>query len=321
MLASVTPAQAAMARRIAGATRYDTAAAVARDRWQHPSDVFLARGDDPSDALAAAYGSGLHGSPVLLTPHDTLPDSTRAELESIGPDRVRILGGTAAVGEKVADAIRAMGIAVVRHAGANRYGTAASVAQSEDASIVGQWGEQGRTALLANGHAPFDALAAGPLAAGQLFPVLLTEATSIPAETKAALDHLGIKHVIVLGGEAAVSEVVAASLQASGRTVRRVAGADRMATAVAVAGLLEELGMKPTRAALVSASTPADALGAGPWGAPATPVLLCETSQHCGTATKTWAMQHPLDEVVAIGGSDAVSDAALGEIAGAASAP
>jgi putative cell wall-binding protein len=277
--------------------------------------VFLARGDDPSDALAAAYGSGLHSSPVLLTTRDALPDSTRAALQSIAPDRVRILGGTAAVSEHVADAIRSMGIIVVRHAGADRYGTAASVAESEDASIVGQWGEQGRTALLANGHAPFDALAAGPLAAGQLFPVLLTDVSTIPAATNEALDHLGIKYVIVLGGVTAVSEVVVAALQAGGRTVRRVAGMDRMATAVAVAGLLEELGMHPSRAALASASTPADALGAGPWGAPATPVLLCETKSSCGSATRTWATQHSVQEVVAIGGPNAISDAALDEVA------
>lgn len=306
-----------MGRRIAGDDRYATAAAVALDRWHHPSDVFLARGDDPSDALAAAYGSGLHSSPVLLTTRDALPDVTRAALQTLTPRLVRVLGGTSAVSDGVVASLRAMGFAVLRHAGADRYGTAAVVARSEDASIVGQWKEEGRTALLANGRRPFDALAAGPLAAGQLFPILLTETDAVPAPTQEALDALGIRHVIVLGGTDAVADSVLASLQAGGRTARRVAGQDRMASAVAIAGLLEELGISPVRASLVSATTPADALGAGPWGAPDTPVLLCATPASCGPTTRQWAAARSLQEVVAIGGQLAVSDVALADMAGA----
>jgi putative cell wall-binding protein len=279
--------------------------------------VFLARGDDPSDALAAAYGSGLHDSPVLLTTRDALPDSTRAALRTIAPTRVRILGGPAAFSDAVVESVRAMGYEIIRHQGADRYGTAAAIARSEDASIVGQWKEEGRTALLANGRRPFDALAAGPLAAGQLFPILLTETDAVPAPTQSALDALGIRHVIVLGGTDAVSDGVIAALQAGGRTVRRVAGQDRMASAVAVARLLEELDIRPVRASLVSATTPADALGAGPWGAPDSPVLLCETAGSCGQTTRQYAAERSLQEVVAIGGRLAVSDGALAEMAGA----
>lgn len=155
-----------------------------------------------------------------------------------------------------------------------------------------------------------DALAGGPLAAGQLFPLLLTTTDVIPPATQSLLDDYDIQHVIVLGGTSAVSVGVVASLTASGRTVRRVAGANRMATAVAVAGLLEELGYQPSRVALTSATSTADALAAGPWAAPGTPVLLCETPSFCGEATISWAVMHDATEVVVFGGSAAVSDSA-----------
>jgi len=55
---TATPARATTMRRIAGADRYATAAAVGLDRWGNGSvsDTFVANGTDPSDALAAAFG-------------------------------------------------------------------------------------------------------------------------------------------------------------------------------------------------------------------------------------------------------------------------
>jgi putative cell wall-binding protein len=302
-------------RRIAGDDRYATAAAVALDRWEHPSDVFLASGADPADALAGAYGSGLHSSPVLLTARDELPSATVDALRSIGPRTVRVLGGSASISDAVVAEVERMGPRVIRHAGADRFATAVAVAESEDASIIGTYKGKGHTALLANGRRPFDALAAGPLSAGQLFPILLTEADAIPEVTVDALGHLGIQHVIVLGGTGAVSDAVLDSLAARGVTAERVAGATRAATAVAVAGVLAELGYDGSTIALTSATSVADALGAGPWGAPRSPVLLCETASACGSATLDWAKEHGPDEVVVIGGTAGVSDAAAEQVA------
>ena len=315
LLLMSTPVRAATWRRIARDDRYGTAAAVALDRWPSTSDVFIASGADPADALAGAYGSGLHGSPLLLTARDAIPRPTLDALHAINPHLVHILGGPGSVSDAVAETLRSEGYEVTRHAGTDRFGTAAAVARSGGTEIIGTWQNEGRTAVLANGRRPFDALAAGPLVAGQLTPILLTETTVLPAVTGAALDDLDIEHVIVLGGSAAVSDEVVASLKASGRTVRRVAGTDRMETAVAIAGMLEELGMVPTRAALVSAASAADALGAGLWGAPDAPVLLCQTRMFCGTATSMWAHAHDLDEVVVVGGTSAVSDLAAAEVA------
>src|SRR5437660_1776123 len=91
------------------------------------------------------------------------------------------------------------------------------------------------TVLRVSGAA--DALAAGPVAYGQQWPIVLTASDVLPAATKQALDDLHVAHVIVVGGTAAVGDGVVQVLQASGRSVERIAGVNRMATATALAEL------------------------------------------------------------------------------------
>lgn len=316
VLLTATAAHAASTRRLAGGDRYETAAVVSLDRWDHPTDPVLASGEDPADALAGAFVAGLHGSPLLLTARDSLPFATLAALRSIEPRVVHVLGGTASISEDVVDQLQDEGWVVKRHAGTDRYGTAVAAALSEGPAIIGSYLSEGRTAIMANGHRPFDALAAGPLAAGQLLPILLTTTHSVPPVTMEGLDDMGIAHVIVMGGTGVVSEAVVERLEASGRTVRRVAGADRASTAIALADLLEdELGYDVEVASVVSATDWADALAAGPWGYPDMPVLLCESSASCGATTTEWVAGQRLDELVVVGGRASVSDAAAQELA------
>lgn len=88
-------AQLPNARRISGATRFETAVELAK--WGRGEGVsadraFVARGDIFIDALAA----GAAGSPTLLTAPTSLPDSTAAFLRSDVQSAV-VLGGTVAV--------------------------------------------------------------------------------------------------------------------------------------------------------------------------------------------------------------------------------
>src|SRR3712207_8614614 len=48
------------------------------------SDVVLARGDVPFDALAGAYVAGTHISPVLLTGRDAVPDASLEAIDELG---------------------------------------------------------------------------------------------------------------------------------------------------------------------------------------------------------------------------------------------
>jgi putative cell wall-binding protein len=125
--AVVPPAGAGPAvERIAGADRYETAAAVSRAAFPDGAPVaFLAAGTAYADALATAPAAAAAGGPVLLTAPDALAAATRSELDRLHPASVVVVGGTSAVSDAVASAAGA----TERVAGADRYETAAALAR------------------------------------------------------------------------------------------------------------------------------------------------------------------------------------------------
>lgn len=119
----------------------------------------------------------------------------------------------------------------VRAAGPDRYATAAVVSQGSFAPSVGS------SVFLASGESFADALAAGPAAASVDGPLLLTAASGLPAPTAAELTRLKPGSVHVVGGPDRVPDAVLNAVRAllPTATVDRIAGADRYATAVALA--------------------------------------------------------------------------------------
>jgi putative cell wall-binding protein len=325
LLALADPAHAAdgeaTVRRFAGADRFATAAQLALDRFPSTTDAVLARADDPADALAGSYVAGSHIGPILLANRRSVPAVSMDTLRALHVHKVRVLGGTGVLGPEVVAQLQAAGFTVERVAGTDRYATAAAVARNSGTANVGVRGTRGRTILLANGTQPADALAAGPLAYGQQWPVLLTTASTLPAATRQALDELAIRHVVVVGGAAAVSQGIVGQLEASGRTVERVAGVDRMGTATAVADLIVSLGEPLTGIGVANASSFADALALGVHAAPATPVLLCAALDDCGPTTLSWiaARANLVDTIVIAGGTGVVGSTAETQLRAAAS--
>lgn len=249
MLAIPTPTSAAPTLdttvRLAGATRYSTAAAIA-NKVGCSNDIILASGENQPDALAAAALARAVQAPILLTPSTSLSPDASAEIgicASAAAQTVHILGGESAVSAAVASAVDALpNVTVNRISGPNRYETAVEIANTVGAGAIGQFLGK-RTAILASGTSFADALAAGPIsyrgvvggtAAGP-HPILLTTADALPPVTDAALTSLGVTQVVIAGGPAVVSDAVETAIEAKGITVIRVAGANRYATAAALA--------------------------------------------------------------------------------------
>jgi lactocepin len=306
--------------RISGDDEFVTAGELAK-HWPSASDAVIARADDPADALAGSYIAGSHITPILLAQQHSVPQATLDALKRLGTYHVRVLGGEKALGSEVTDALKSAGMKQIdRIAGADRYETAKLVAENSGPANVGQRSGMGPTVILANGIQPADALAAAPLSYGQQWPIVLTATDALPDATKQALDDLHIAHVIVVGGTAAVSDAVVRTLQASGRTVARIAGANRMATAAALGDMLLTIGQQVSRVEVVSTSSTAIALALGPHAAPDAPVLLCASKDDCGTETIGWIKTHAaaVSTVVIAGGTDQISSTAESQLASAA---
>lgn len=210
--------------RLAGDTRIQTATAVSRHDFPTPGSapaVVLARGDDPNgfaDALAGTPLAHRLGAPMLITFPSELHPDTEAELVRVLPPggTVTVLGGEVAIAPAVTDRIEALGFAVDRVAGADRFATAVEIAH--------ELGDPD-TLLLATGRNFADALAAGAAAVEADGAVLLTEQDARDATTDAYLDDRAGATVWAVGGPAARPYP-----EADG-----IIGADRIATAVQVA--------------------------------------------------------------------------------------
>jgi hypothetical protein len=92
-----------------------------------PTVAFLADAGNFPDALAAGAVAGPMGGPVLLTGKDSLDAEAARVLGALRPDLVVIAGGPAAVSDKVAADVKALGLQVRRVSGAGRTATAAAL--------------------------------------------------------------------------------------------------------------------------------------------------------------------------------------------------
>ncbi|MDP2234399.1 MAG: cell wall-binding repeat-containing protein [Actinomycetota bacterium] len=200
-------------QRIPGSTRYETAKNVADKIDQingAPSDtVFVVRGDSFADALAVSPFAYSQRLPILLTPPGGLDAYTRSYIELNDVADVRIAGGTGAVSAAVAtsiDSLNSGATDVDRMDGANRYETAAKVA--EECVSLG-WGDWNAIGLATGMNFP-DALSGGAALGTRGGVLLLTETGTL---SQAAYDAISgnaspTTIALVLGGTAAVNDAV-----------------------------------------------------------------------------------------------------------------
>lgn len=275
LTAAAAPATAGPTiRRLAGTDRYATAVAVSRASYPTTATAtatlaVLTTGADFPDALAGGAAAATLGGPVLLTPRDGVPSAVIDEIRRLKVSRVLVLGGTRAVSETATTQLRFQNVEVERIAGAGRYETAALVSRRTFASPA-------PVVYVATGADYPDALGGAAAAGRQQAPVLLVAKATLPPATAAELDRLRPARIVLLGGTGAVSTAVERGLAAYAPSVVRIAGADRYATASAVA---RSTPGATSAAFLATGRSFADALSGGPAAARAhAPVLLVPRS-------------------------------------------
>lgn len=180
-----------------------------------------------------------------------------------------------------------------RLAGSDRYETSAQISKASY--------ETSETAVLASGEDFADALAAGPLANVLSSPVLLTAKNELPKAIQQEIKRLEAVHVLIIGGEQAISKEVVIELEKMDLTVERIFGDNRFETANKVVDRLHsertEKGL-PTSSTcgVVNGFTFADALSAVPYLSK-DPLLLFQEGE---TDTTNY------ERVIVFGGEEAV---------------
>ncbi|MFC0904962.1 cell wall-binding repeat-containing protein [Clostridium sp. MT-14] len=212
--------------RLGGQDRYETAAKVAQDGWTSSDYAIVANGEGYADALCAAPLAKEKNAPILLTAGNSLNQNALNQLKDLNVNHVIVVGGTGVVPESVLNEIKAQVPDVQdvqRLGGQDRYETSVRIAEALKTKPV--------KAVVASGEGFADALSAGPSAAINGMPILLTKQNSLPdAEANYLKANSSITETYVIGGTGSVSD----SVKNLFTSPKRLGGADRYETNTAV---------------------------------------------------------------------------------------
>ena len=191
---------------------------------------------------------------------------------------------------------------VKRIAGANRYST---MSENVSANFT-----QSDWAIVASGANFPDALSAVALAGAHRAPVILTDPHALSKEAANQIDRLGVKHIILLGGESALSSTVEDAIRTKVADVKRIYGPDRVMTSVAAMLNARATDKASDTVIIATGSSYADALSAGAWAWKTTsPIVLTGTNGKLSKeAVEAIKADAGIKRVIIMGGTAVVSD-------------
>lgn len=193
-------------RRFAGQDRYETSVKIAQELSS--LSAVLATGEDFPDALSISVPAAQLGMPILLTRHNTLPETVKKYLQTASVTQTYLIGGESVISRGVRDSVPSPH----RLSGANRYHTNIAVIQHFEA------GFNFEHLYVADGGGPrgnefADALSGAVLAAKTDSPLILADNSLPKATGDYFLPKITIEtQVTGLGGENAVPTSVLQSI-------------------------------------------------------------------------------------------------------------
>jgi SpoIID/LytB domain protein len=206
---------------------------------------------------------------------------------------------------------RFSGFPITRIQGANRYATAQAISARAFPATA-------PAVVIASGEAFADALTGSALAGTVGGPLLLTSSWYLPDATAAELGRLRPSKVYLLGGTTAVNATVEAAIRSAvpAASVTRLAGADRYATAVAVADIVVATAGSSS-AILASGESWPDAASASALAyARKIPILLTPADE-LHDLTRTYLAARRPTTVLAVGGTSVLSPSTFSSAANA----
>ncbi|WAW14121.1 cell wall-binding repeat-containing protein [Peptostreptococcus equinus] len=160
-------------------------------------------------------------------------------------------------------------------------------------------------AILVSKNNYTDAILASPLASIYNAPILVTEADRISSEAKNELHRLGVKNIIIVGGESSVSKNIYNGLEKDKYKLERIQGANRYSTSVAVYNKIKSINKFKAEIILTSGENFTDGILASSIAIKnQNPILL--TSKEKLPWTVKFAIRGDIKNVIVIGGNSSV---------------
>ena len=193
--------------------------------------------------------------------------------------------------------------------GANRYETAVEISKSRFSTAD--------TVVLVNGFALVDGLAATPLASYHTGPILLTQTNALGSATKAEINRLKAKKIIIVGGTGIITSKVINELKAMGissSNITRLGGSNRYDTALEVAKYIDKNLYNVSNVVIASGYGEADAMSIAPVsGRDRMPIILVQ-KDNIPASVNTWLASKKLESAYIIGGTGVVSSSVMSEM-------
>jgi len=195
--------------RIAGLDRYDTSYKIASSlNDMTVSTVVISSGEQYPDALSISSFAANKGWPILLSPHDTLPQVMKNYLLKKQPSMVYITGGEGAISDNEKSEISSLlpQASIERFTGQSRFDTNGIISET--------FAPNPSTVYLATGYDFADALAGSVVAAKNGDPIILID-PSQPTLPKSIASYFGQLHannlspnLVSLGGSGVVTDEI-----------------------------------------------------------------------------------------------------------------
>ncbi|MBQ0059970.1 MAG: cell wall-binding repeat-containing protein [Lachnospiraceae bacterium] len=296
--------------RISGDTRYSTSTAGA-DYLKSITGVekfdtaVVATGSDFPDALSGGLLASVYNAPLILAdPGDTYGSALNIMSRVNAGGKIFVLGGTSAVPSTLTATLRNNGYQVVRLSGDTRYDT--NVAILNEISKVSSVD----SVILCNAYSFPSALSVSSTGC----PILLT-GDSLSQGQINWLRSNSISKIYVIGGTSSVSDSIVSQVrQNSGcNNTQRISGADRLQTSVEVAKVFFPGSLD--RAVVTYAYNFPDGLCGGVIAeALNAPIILVDNNTSANQAAKAYCTEHNVQQIVVMGGPNAISDAVANDL-------
>ncbi|WPC42238.1 cell wall-binding repeat-containing protein [Clostridium sp. JS66] len=264
---STSPVKAAEGQvtTVGGTSIYETAAKVATTNWTSSKNVVLVCGEGYADAVSGSVLAKQLDAPILLTTTGSLNSYAKTALDTLKPQNIYVIGGTASVSQTVRDGLKNSNYNLIELGGKDRYETNVAVANQ-----LVKLGVSPSNVMLVGGEGFSDVLSVTPVASakGQILLLGINDNKFI----KPVLDFVKTNNskVTVVGTQNTITDSTYKTLGA----IKRInGGADRFETNLNVLNEYKD-DLKNSKLYIANASEDryADALIAsslaGKWAAP-----------------------------------------------------
>ena len=285
-------------KRISGKNRFETAVAISKETFQTADTVVIVNSHNFPDALSAGSLAYNKEAPILFSGKDSLNDSTLKEIKRLGAKSVVLVGGTASLSTNVERTLQSNNLIVERISGKSRFETAIEIAKKlrEDTHTD--------TIVLANGFSYPDALSIAPYSAMKNYPILYTDLNELDDSVKRYLMGGGYTKILIVGGEASVSQNIENHLRNAGLEVNRIKGTDRYDTSSEIA---EQLVQSSKKIVLASGQDFPDALAGGVFAAKGEAPIILTPKESLNQGASQYINKHEVFDVELLGGDGVLS--------------